>query len=337
MKEGNLIPNLKPTDLGKSGAVNESDQLRLSDLQRQVLSSLLYYEIFSYPLQADEIRNHLSVSLDSSALLLELNALIKTGFLFECKGYYSTQDQPEWVEERIVRGERAKRFIKIAYRMGRWIASFPFVKGVYVSGSLSKKWVTEDGDIDYFIITKTGRLWIARTLLVLFKKVFLFNSHKYFCVNYFVDEDHLEIEEKNRFTATEIVTLLPIAGKSAFKDFLAANDWVKQHFPHYPEAELDPVLKIPKRSFGKALQVLMPGKLGDWVDRRFLKLTLSVWKKKFNHLEADHFEVALKSRQYVSKHHPNHFQERVLSAYQQKLSTFEAQHELAAGTLTDIS
>ncbi|MEZ4965453.1 MAG: hypothetical protein R2791_09430 [Saprospiraceae bacterium] len=53
----------------------------------------------------------------------------------------------------------------------------------------------------------------------------MLNSHKYFCVNYFVDTEHLEIEDKNLFTATETVTLLPLYGRDWYEGFYKALSW----------------------------------------------------------------------------------------------------------------
>src|SRR4029453_8923510 len=90
------------------------------------------------------------------------------------------------------------------------IASFPYVRCVCISGSLSKKYFDDTTDIDFFVITKPGRLWVCRTFLILFKKLFLLNSKKYFCINYFIDSDNLEIPDQNIFTATELTTLIPM-------------------------------------------------------------------------------------------------------------------------------
>ena len=96
-----------------------------------------------------------------------------------------------------------------AKRFSRIISNFPFVRAVAISGSLSKNYIDDSSDIDYFIITSQGRMWVARTLLVLYKKIFLFNSHKNFCVNYFLSEDSLLVPDRNIFTATEISFLVP--------------------------------------------------------------------------------------------------------------------------------
>jgi hypothetical protein len=91
---------------------------------------------------------------------------------------------------------------------------FPFVRGIGISGSLSKNYADEDADIDFFIITSRNHLWIARTFLHGLKKLsFLVGKQDWYCMNYFIDEEALVIAEKNIFTATEVVTLKPVCGE----------------------------------------------------------------------------------------------------------------------------
>src|SRR5690606_36687941 len=89
-------------------------------------------------------------------------------------------------------------------------------------------------DIDFFIITAEDRLWICRTLLHVFKKLsFLFGSQHAFCMNYFLDESHLILEEKNRFTATELMTLIPLYGHPTYQNLILRNQcWIQLHLPN---------------------------------------------------------------------------------------------------------
>ena len=80
--------------------------------------------------------------------------------------------------------------MKAAKRVGTFIHRFPYVRGVYLSGSLSKHGITgKDDDLDFFIITKAGRVWAAKLLLIAFKKIVLLNSEKYFCINLLMSEE----------------------------------------------------------------------------------------------------------------------------------------------------
>ena len=117
----------------------------------------------------------------------------------------------------------AVKFWKIAQFMAHIIKRFPFVRGIFISGSLAKWNVSTQTDIDFFIITKRGRLWLTRSALIAFKKFFLLNSKKFFCLNYFITDDHLEIEDRNIFTAIEIASVKPIFNLELYLKFLEAN------------------------------------------------------------------------------------------------------------------
>lgn len=289
--------------------------------ERAILHTLVYFEIFSYPLTATEVLEFCpepDPGLDT--LTEKLHSLSEQGLVFQLGEFYCTKNRPEWATERMANNRRADRFLPLARRMGRFIARFPFVRSVCVSGSLSKHSMRPDSDVDFFIITHPERLWLARTFLVVFKKLFLFNSHKYFCVNYFIDTSHLEIEEKNLFTATETVTLLPLNGKEYYEAFCAANPWAWEHYPNYPgrpTADLSmhrpPLLK-------RVAETMFDGRLGAWLDLQCMRLTMRYWQKKFQKLDRDVFDVALKSRRYVSKHHPLHFQHKVLRRFEERMA-----------------
>ncbi|MEM7103584.1 MAG: nucleotidyltransferase domain-containing protein [Bacteroidota bacterium] len=304
---------------------NFLNHLYFNELKRGIIEVMLYFEVFSYPMSREEVfRTVNQINTNQDQVNAEIDELINESIIYENGGFLMTRPKPEWAEERKIKNRMADQYIEKAYRMGRLIGYFPFVRAVMISGSLSKHWMTEDGDVDFFIVTEKRRLWIARTLLVLFKKIFLLNSHKYFCVNYFVDVDHLEIEEKNRFTASEIVTLLPVVNKPLYLEFLKANQWIRGIYPNFPVRDTSNTTPL-KASLPKLIiEKMLSTRFGDWLDRSFLKMTLKHWNKKFGHMDKEEFEVAMKSRTYVSKHHPNAFQARVLEAMANNQVQFEA-------------
>jgi hypothetical protein len=293
-----------------------------------VLRTLSYFELFSYPLTAEEVWWYLHQSpgarkpeASQSEIRDTLDALVAQERIFSFQGFYQTNRHPDWAKDRMDCNRRADQLMPMARRMARLISAFPFIQAVFVSGSLSKNCMRPDSDIDFFMITTPGRLWLTRTLLVLFKKVFLFNSHKYFCVNYFIDTDHLNIEEQNLYTATEIVTLLPLYGREGYLSFCAANAWAWKYLPNAVGRDTG---SIPPYRIGfvkKGLERLLGGRFGTWLDEQFMQITLKYWRRKFSHFDQAIFDTALKSRRYVSKHHPLNFQKKVLDAFEQKIGS----------------
>lgn len=288
----------------------------------QILMPLLYFEIFKHPLTVEEILNFShNKSISTIEMTKHLEDLIQQGYIFQYEKFFLTQDCPEWVQLRKENNERAIAFIEKAKWMTQIIQKFPFVRGVFLSGSLSKNVIKKNGDIDYFIITQPNRLWIACTFLILFKKIFLLNSRKYFCVNYFIDENHLEIEEKNRFNATEVITLLPVYNHELYHRFQKANSWVNDYFPNHSKRLA--THNVPRAGFAKRwLEKILNLSFFDQLDTFFMNRTIRFWKKKYA-LNSNKFDVALKSRPHVSKRHPDDFQERIKQAYENNIKKFE--------------
>ncbi|AUC17121.1 nucleotidyltransferase [Tenacibaculum sp. SZ-18] len=289
-----------------------------------LIKVISYFSIFKYPLTADEIF-YFSNKKEKDKVLEELNVLKEKGVIQESEGFYSETNNDELIARRKKGNEEANLIMPKAWEISKLISKFPYISSVCISGSLSKGYFEDKSDIDFFIITNKNRLWIARTLLILYKKIFLLNSKKYFCVNYFMSSGHLEIEEQNRFTATEIVTLIPTYGKDMFHDFVRNNQWVYDYYPNF-KIDSENTKNISKNFFSNSIEKVLNKKLGNKLERFFMKITIKKWNNKFNHLSKEDFEIAFKSSENVSKHHPSNFQKKVLNLLNEKYENIEKKY-----------
>lgn len=303
-----------------------SETKTLSAVEEKIILTLLYYDIFSYPLKAAEVFRFLGTNLVTEAIIeKDLANLRKRGLVYQFGHFFSIQNDEHNTLRRMRGNDLAEKLLPVARRQARLIARFPFVRGVMASGSFSKGYMDQKSDLDFFIITEPRRLWIARTLLVLYKRLFLFNSHKYFCVNYFVDAEHLVIEEKNLFTATELATLIPLSGASLYLKLQAANAWITDIFPNYGPRSVNGVEESAQSWFKdlteKIIDVVTPTRL----ERFFKNLTLRRWHKLYgSSYSAADFRVAFKTNDHISKTHPNHYQKKIERLYADKVNTFQA-------------
>ncbi len=292
--------------------------------QGMVLRTLAYFDIFNHPLKLEEIQRFgAGDGSDPEELLLVLADLEARGLAQRCGEFWGMKDCTRAVQLREEAEQRARARMPKALSMSRRIARFPFVRAVFLSGSMSKGCLAKDGDIDFFIVTRPGRLWVARTLLILYKKFFLLNSRRDFCVNYFLDTEHLTVEDRNRFTATEVVTLIPTYGNGTTEAFFERNAWAFKMFPDAPTPQSHEVAIGNARRKG-ILERSLGGRLGDRLDSWCMQLTWYRWKRKFDHFDARTFELALRTRTYVSKHHPRNFQKRVLDGFHERIAALEA-------------
>lgn len=301
----------------------------LSRAEQHILKMLLYYDIFSFPLTAPELQEGLSDRASQTERQQALASLMSRGFIREHQGYYYMGREARKVTNRQADTTRGNRY----WRWARWfswlIGRFPYVKGVMISGSLSKGIMKKGGDIDYFIVTSPGRLWICRTLLILFKKVFLLNSRKFFCLNHFIDADHLEIQDQNIFTATEIVTAKPVYNRQLYWEFLHQNQWVSTYYPQHQQQNTDRTNPSRTGILKPLAEKLLDGKLGEKLDNWCMQRTATYWQQKFNTADPEADNASHQTDKHLSKQNDFDFQTYVLEQYQQKVSAFEARHQVS--------
>jgi len=302
----------------------------LTQLRQSIIRALAYYDIFAYPLTAEEVyynlgNNHTNVEEITS----ELVKLASSNIIYCKENFFLLNDDDNYVRRRRKGNELAEKRLQTARKFSGFISRFPFIRAVLLSGSISKGFMEEDSDIDYFVITHPNRVWFSRLVLMIFKKIFLFNSKKNFCINYFVDSDNLEIEEKNIFTATEIVTLLPTFGKNIYDQFYEKNFWVKKFYPNFPKRDSN---TIPERKNGvmkSLLENLLGKKFGDKIDDFAMSLFNKFNRTKYKNYNQEEFKLAFKSTKKESKHHPKFFQRRVLVEFENKIKSLEDQLKIS--------
>jgi len=286
-----------------------------------ILKTLGYFDLFQYPLTRDEVCRFHADEVPHSVIFTALDGLLKERSVFKLDEFFSLKNDFSAVQRRRDGNMLAIKQMKIAGRVARLLSGFPFVKGIAVSGSLSKNFADEKTDIDFFIVTAANRLWIARTFMHLYKKLtFLTGRQHWFCMNYYVDEAGLEITEKNIFTAMEIVTLVPMQGKSSLDNFISENNWVKKYFPVNCSA-VDHVPEIKRGIFRKLIEKILGGKTGEALEKRLMNITGRRWQKKTerHQLNSKGICMSMIVGRHFSKPDPRNFQDKVVERYHAKV------------------
>jgi hypothetical protein len=299
------------------------------ELRSSILKVFAYFDMFSHPLSVEEVHYYLDTPAEEFPVRKEIEALIKEGRLFRTGQYVSLRNEPALEDKRNAGHLHADKLLLIANKGARFLFQFPYVRGVCISGSLSKRSADENADIDYFIITRAGRLWIARTLMHLYKKLTYLRGHQHrYCMNYYIDEEALEIKEKNIFTATELLTLMPASGNGGLIRFFNANDWAANWYPQYRhrnrQAESTPKASLLKR----CLERLMDNRLGDRLDDFLRNLTAHRWKVKEQRgdLNMRGIKMSLQCGKHYSRPNPDNFQQKILHRYNRKVKELATIH-----------
>lgn len=292
-------------------------QFDQSHLEESCLMILQYFGIFRYPLTLEEVHRFIPAASSVREVSKALDSLVHNQIIYRIDEYFLPGESPQWVNERKKGNAKALKLLGRSGAYARIISAFPFVRGIAISGSLSKFYAAEDADLDFFIITDPDRLWIARSLLHMFKKLTFLTGHQhYFCMNYFVDTEALKITHRNLYSSIEVVTLLPVYNETLFHHFMQENLWATEYLPNHPGISNRDYLLKGRKQFLKAfleqtLNLLFPDKL----NRFLMNLTDRKWRRKWKRFgyPENEYDHAFLTDLHISKNHPADYEKKVLT------------------------
>ncbi|MES1215036.1 MAG: nucleotidyltransferase domain-containing protein [Bacteroidota bacterium] len=294
------------------------------NIERSIIKVLAYFNIFNYPLEKDEIYNFLDINCERGHFENAIDSLCDDGILYRIDEFYSLQKNISLAERRKNGSKLAAVLLKKAGQISRFLYGFPFVKGIAVSGSLSKNYAEKNSDIDFFIITTANRLWIARTCMHMFKKItFITGRQHCYCMNYYIDEQGLEIKEKNVFTAIETMTVMPFCDDGIFETFFSANKWAKSFLP-LSQPKIIAARHLPKTISKSVIEKVFNNAVGNWLNDRLMSITMKRWKNKAEqHQRSYRGELmGLDDSRHYAKPDPANFQKRILYRYSKEVEAF---------------
>jgi hypothetical protein len=209
-----------------------------------------------------------------------------------------------------------------AIQYGRWIACLPFVRLVSVTGSLAVD-NPRDGidDIDYLVVTRPGRLWLCRALIILMVKY----GHRrgaHLCPNYLLTENVLFFEDNNLFTAREMLQMIPLYGRDSYLKMREINNWVTTYLPQGTGLNLERLndrLSAGQCSLKKAAEFILGGLVGDILEEVLQKIQITKHTnqaKKYGALDKVVFTPDM------CKGHYDGHNNRTMAAYQRRLQVY---------------
>jgi hypothetical protein len=217
-------------------------------LQRAIVQTVAYADVFDYPLTADEIHRYL---IDVPASRGSVRGVLSNDLpqnLARTGRYFSLPGREAAVDTRKLRMANAVDYWRRAVHYGRRMSHLPFVRMVAVTGALAMD-NNADGDIDYLVVTEPGRLWLCRALIVGLVRVAALKGTE-LCPNYFLSERALVLEERNLFTAHEMTQMVPLAGMATYQQLRDLNRWSDAFLPNASAApkRISPVEPGRKRT-----------------------------------------------------------------------------------------
>lgn len=252
--------------------------------QKSVLKTIIYFDIIGMPLKKEEIIENLQKEegVDYTSGIRDrvdyaLDWLLSAGIIEEKENFYFLRGRGELVNKRKLKTDISSKNWNKLKKISKIINLTPFVKGVFVSGSLTLNNSNENSDIDLLIIVKRKRIFTARFFLTLFLN--LINQRRKpnkiagkICLNHYLTEDSLEMEFPSLYNAYTYLHLKPIIDRdNIFKEFKNKNSWIKKYLL-FRDAREKPPFKIKKKSMlASLLEKSLQGKQGDKLEQKLKK------------------------------------------------------------------
>jgi hypothetical protein len=242
-----------------------------------ILSTLLYADIFEYPLTFTEIYHYLigrPTTPEALQAILASSAWLAARIALTEQGYFVIRDRTGLGPLREERRRHATALWGAARRWGGFIGGLPFVRMVAVTGALAMDNAPADDDIDLLIVTAPGRVWLTRALAVALVRVGRLCGVG-LCPNYVLSQSALAQEQQNLFIAHDLAQMTPLVGHAVYAEMRAANLWAEAFLPHARQplrSEPDLAPHGWRRTLKQLGERLLSGRLGDaleaWEQRR---------------------------------------------------------------------
>jgi len=235
--------------------------LESSLIERAILETLVYSDIFEHPLKLKELHRFLPMRADEQELTRAMHSL--NGRVVMKDEFYFLVDREEIVDIRKQREARSKKLLPIALNYGHVLGALPFVRMVALTGSLAVLNLSKNSDFDYMLVTAKGRVWTARAFALLLNRVARSFGHT-ICPNLIVSESALEWPLHDLYSARELCQMIPITGMDVYQGLMKVNQWAREFLPNssHDFSRGKTATKVTT-TFQSFLEIPLCGKLGD--------------------------------------------------------------------------
>lgn len=296
-------------------------------LRQAVLEALIYADLFNYPLSGQEVARYVTAPADREAIEQALQDGIREGRLLRVNGFYALAGRQEVIALREWREDVARRKWTAARRYARWLALLPFVRMIAITGTLAVNNVEPGDDIDLFMVTEPGRLWLARALVIGIVRLVRLAGDE-LCPNYFLSERELEFPDHSYFSAREVAQMVPLYGVETYWRVRSLNGWVEGFLPQAgdlprpanhagADGEMAVRPRLSGRTIKQATEWLLGGRLGAALERWEMQRKV----RQLNQ-EADQRGGSVCFTADCCKGHFDHHDQRILGEFEAELAHY---------------
>jgi len=263
-------------------------------LDKQIFSTIVYYDTLEYPLTLLETWKYLMRHLEEKngekkislgKIFERLNSKEANFFLENYQGFYFLKGRNNLVAQRIAREKISQRKIQLVKKLVSKLKFSPFVRMIAITGRVAMKNSTPKSDLDLMVVIEKGKIFTGRFFFTVL--VHLLGKRRYgkkirnrACLNYFITNDSLEVIYKDIFSSSEYFFILPIFGKKTFQKFYEKNRWIEKYRTHYYFFQVLESLWITDSFFSRYFKKTAEFFFGfDWLEKKMKNIQMQKIKK----------------------------------------------------------
>ncbi len=315
----------------------------MTNLEKAILKTILYFDIFDYPLTENELWSWLynyqvqdkldheefkKIICDKSNTLYQY--FEKKNSLFFLKG------RSELIELRELKRELSLKKIRRARLIGKILAFVPWVKMIALTGDVAYLNAQEDADLDFFIIARKGSIWATRFWCAGLMKILGlrpdFKRQKFSnraCLSFFISEDYLNLEPVLLKDKTEQANdphfaywltqfLILYAEDDLEKKFFLENEWLKKYLPNWQA----PVFNfVSQKSILMLLKNIFRVTTTTFEENVYKRIQLKILNQKLKILARQNKDVIINDK--MLKLHQNDSREQCRNLFYNQQNKFD--------------
>ena len=171
-----------------------------SNLKEAIIRVVAFFDLFDYPLTALEISAHLEFRFRDDHLFNSVQDILDAdqNIWQQVEGFYFLSGREEIIITRQSRYNYSARKLKIARRFVRVFSWLPSVRLIALANSIGFYNLRDGSDIDFFIITEPGKIWLSRLYCTGLAKLLnsrptAKNKRDKICLSFYISSDYLNL------------------------------------------------------------------------------------------------------------------------------------------------
>jgi len=246
---------------------------KLLELKEAIVKTIAFFDMFDYPLTANEIWRNLSVNSELVRVMAALEEItplsppLSGGIIESENGFYFLSRRKELAAERQKRYSAADKKFKRALLLAKIYKFIPWVKLIAVGNLMGAHNLKPESDIDFFIITEKKRVWLTRfgcagIAQILGLRPKPGDIKNKICLSFFISQEAMDLstlilksphpvrlsvrdeapllkgaEGEDVYFIYWLAGLKPIYDSGGvYEEFMEKNNWLKNYLPNWRPA-----------------------------------------------------------------------------------------------------